>query len=186
MRRAQELGPAFVCFAALMLFLPSSASGQSWRTLDAFGYGALGAVAGAAATLEADCSGYICATHFVGVFGGFAVGAVSGASMGGRADDAVAQGRPVHGVHRGGVALGTLLAGSALGAVASVPLINGEGSGTFLGSDEQTVTVLAVLGAGLGALHVGRRWGELTGTTFEIGPTAVDSGRPGVLARLRF
>ena len=113
MRSAQELGTPFVCFAALMLFLSSSASGQSWRSLDAFGYG-------------------------------------------------------------------------ALGAAMSFPLINGEGSGTFVGSDEQTVTVLAVPGSGLGALHVGRRWGELTGTRFEIRPTTLDSGRLGVVARLRF
>lgn len=59
--------------------------------------------------------------------------------LGGRADRAIADGRAVEGPHRAAVLGGGVLAGGTLGALATVPLINSEGEGTFLGSDETTL-----------------------------------------------
>ncbi len=52
------------------------------------------------------------------------------------------------------VAAGTVLGGADPGALARVPLIQPQGEGTFLGSDEQTFLLPALAGGALGARSV--------------------------------
>jgi hypothetical protein len=44
------------------------------------------------------------------------------------------------------MSIGTVLGGAALGALAGALLVNPSGTGTFLGSDEQTLVLLTTVG----------------------------------------
>ncbi len=177
-----------IAILALMAARPPAASAQSWAVLDGLGYGAAGAGLGLLAGWEADCSDYVCMETMGLTLGGLAAGGLIGAVMGGRADRLVERGGPLGGSHRAGVAAGAVLAGAAMGGVASFLLINGEGSGTFLGSDEQTFSGLVLAGAAAGVLIAGSRWDELTGAAgsrMAVRPGVLRGGRPGLVARWR-
>lgn len=167
-----------------VLLLATEARAQDWALIDMLGYSAGGAALGLAATVESDCSDFICGQTVFVTLGGLVLGGIGGAVLGSRANRAVDDGVPLSPAHRNAVAAGTVLAGATLGAAGSLLLINGEGEGTFLGSDEQTFALLALGGAGLGALYVGGHWRELTGGDLEIRPTVLHRGRPGVVLRM--
>lgn len=157
---------------------------QSWSFIDLVGYGAAGGGLGFALTVEADCSDIVCGQTVFTTLGGLALGAVGGAIIGSRAQSALDRGEALTPGHRNAVAAGTVFAGAALGGVTSFLLINSEGEGTFLGSDEQTFGMLALAGAGLGALYVASQWAELSGQGLELRPAVLSGRRLGIQGRL--
>lgn len=178
-----------IAILALMAARPAGASAQSWAFLDGLGYGAAGAGLRLLAGWEADCADYVCMETMGRTLGGLAAGGIIGGVMGRRADRLVERGDPVGGSHRAGVAAGAVLAGAAMGGIGSFLLINGEGSGTFLGSDEQTFSGLVLAGAAVGVLIAGSRWDDLTGAAgsrVAVRPTVLHRDRPGLVARWRF
>lgn len=182
---------AVALMAISTTFLTSStAEAQNWAFINSLGYGALGMGTGILVTHEADCTGggFVCIPGelVVGTLGGLAIGGVTGAIIGRRANDAVGSGEPLSPSHRAAVTLGTASAGAMLGMAAAAILINPEGEGTFLGSDETTATLFSLVGAGSGLYYVGSRWDQLTGDAVRFRPALLEEGRPGVVARLRF
>jgi len=84
------------------------------------------------------------------------------------------------------MSVGTVLGGAALGALAGALLVNPSGTGTFLGSDEQTLVLLTTVGAGFGVFCLRRHWNELTGESVEVRPDVLRGGRPGVVVSIHF
>lgn len=78
------------------------------------------------------------------------------------------------------------MAGATLGALAAVPLINGEGEGTPLGSDERTILVTTLAGTMLGALHAWRNADELSRGTVDVAPAFSGGDGYGLRLRTRF
>lgn len=163
---------------------PASTGGMKWTLLDAVGYGGLGFGLGlvAAADMEGDDIGP--PGSALAVLGATtAAGFVAGAVIGRRAQNRIAEGRPVEGAHRAAVNGGVVMAGAILGTLAAIPLVNSEGEGTPLGSDEQTVGLMALVGGGLGSLYAWRHSGELSPRTISVAPAI--SGTAGYGMRLR-
>jgi hypothetical protein len=166
------------------------ASGQASTALSSLGYGTLGMVIGAAATAGATCQSadFICIpgeTVAAVLIGGLAGGAL-GAGVASSANHRVEDGRPVGGARLAGVAMGTVLGGAAIGALGSAILVNGEGEGTPLGSDEQTISLFTLGGAAFGVWHLYRNWGALNGAPVDVRPVVAPDGHFGLRARLRF
>ncbi len=176
--------------ATLLMVATQPVQAQSSRALNALGYGVTGGMAGALVTADAACDGpgFICipTVAVAATLGGLVLGAVIGGTISERANRTVAAGRPLGGGHLGALSLGTVLGGATVGLVLGGLLINPTGEGTLLGTDEQTITILALAGATLGVLHLRRNWGRLTGTSIEVQPALFTNARPGVVARFRF
>ena len=180
--------PPFALALTLSLLTPLHAEAQASRFLTGIGYGVVGMAAGVAATSGATCdtSSFVCIPGEV-IFGaliGGGLGTVLGARTASSANRAVAQGRPVGAGRVGVIAVGTVLGGATLGALASSLLINGEGAGTPLGSDEHTVRVFMLAGATLGVLQLRGSWDSLTGRV-EVTPVVTLDRRVGMVTRVR-
>lgn len=175
--------------AAILVLVPSDAYPQSSRLLNALGYGFTGGSLGLAATANATCTGeFICipGEMVAATLGGTVLGLILGANAASTANRAVAEGRPVGAGRLAALSFGTVVGGATLGLLAGAVLTNPSGEGTILGSDEQTLTILALAGGTIGFLQLRRNWSRLTGTGLEVNPVAVVHGRPGVVLRLRF
>ena len=177
-------------FVLVLLALATPARAQSQVTLlNATGYGSLGFATGLALTAGAECSGFVCVPPemVIASLAGGLTGIIVGAKIARRAEREMEAGEPVS--HLGALSVGTVLGGGVLGLVAGGILI-GEtgdqfGEGTLFGSDEQTITIFGLAGAGLGVLLLRSRWGDMTGGTLEVRP-AIVGGEAGVTARIRF
>ena len=176
----------FVPVLALSLCAPLQTGAQASRVLTGVGYGALGMAAGIAATSGSTCEGFVCIPDemVVAALIGGGIGTFLGAGAAASANRAVGEGRPVGGGRVAAIAVGTVLGGATLGALASSLLINGEGSGTFLGSDERTVTLFMLAGTALAGLQLRRNWGRLTGRV-DVQPILTMDGRAGLATRVR-
>lgn len=186
-------GPGVRSAGLLLLILPlvattaTTVSAQSWRVIDAVGYGGLGFGLGVAATWDLEGEGFGPPdAALVAVGAGTVAGLTVGAMLGGRADRAIADGRAVGGPHRAAVLGGGVLAGGTLGALAAVPFINSEGEGTFLGSDETTFGVFVVTGAALGSLYTWRRSDQLSSGHASVTPVLGPGGERGIRLRIGF
>lgn len=166
---------------------PTPDGGVKWSLYDAVGYGALGFGLGLAATWDMEGSGFGPPGAAVAIVGATtAAGIVAGAVIGNRAQRAVAEGRRVDGAHRAAVIGGVVLAGGTLGALAAVPLINSEGEGTALGSDEQTFALLALAGGALGSLYAWKHSDELSSRSIGVAPAVSESAGYGLRLRMSF
>ena len=166
---------------ALSLVLPARASAQSWALVDGLGYGGVGALAGVALAWDQDYgSGF--STILVGTGAGVLVGGLVGHA----ADRTLARGEALGGAHKAAVVTGSVLAGTVVGALASAALINGEGSGTPLGSDESTFTVLTLGGAGLGVAYAWWRRDALNPRGVTATPRVSADGEVGLHFQVRF
>lgn len=187
-----------VASVSMMTSLPRLADAQSpqpthatvstkWVLLDAIGYGGLGTAVGVmvAAGTASSCGFGPCDGAVMAVFGGAIAGAVGGAAIGIHARRTLARGDQLTPGHRTAVIAGELLAGSTLGAIASIPLINGDGSGTPLGSNERTLGLLTLGGTAIGGIMAMRSANELSGPHVTISPI-VGARRYGLDARLAF
>jgi hypothetical protein len=114
-----------------------------------------------------------------------AAGIIGGALLGRSANRALAAGRPLGVGHRTAVLAGAVLAGATLGALAAVPLINPEGEGTPLGTDEATVTTLAIAGAAVGSLFALTQARRLAAGRVELMPSFPGDGGVGLRVRVR-
>ena len=73
-----------------------------------------------------------------------------------------------------------------LGASAAVPLINGEGEGTPLGSDESSLAMLMGGGTLLGVWYLRRHSGELDGARLGITPIRTRDSAYGLRVSVRY
>lgn len=151
----------------------------NWGLWDAIGYGGLGFALAMPMAQGSNCIGP-CGNDLVSIAALAAGGVIAGAIVGGRARGMLRQSRELSPGHRAAVAVGAVLAGGTFGALASIPLINGEGEGTAIGSDEQTVLLFALGGAALGVLFVSRKWDGLTQQGFNLAPVLLDGTRVGL------
>jgi hypothetical protein len=181
--------------AALTLLVaalsPADAHSQNSRFLNALGYGFAGGSLGLAATANAPCSGdgFICipTATVAATLGGTVLGLVLGTNVASTANRTVAEGRPVGGGRLAALSFGTVVGGATVGLLVGAILTNPAGEGTFLGSDEQTLSILALAGGTLGFLQLRRNWSRFTGSAVvEVDPLVPIHGRPGVVLRLRF
>lgn len=178
-RSTAELGR--VLGVVMTVLVPASAGAQSWALVDGLGYGVVGTGVGAMAAWDMD-------------FGqGFAVialatgaGIGAGALVGHAADTRLARGEALGGGHKAAVVAGSVLAGTTLGALASAALINGEGEGTFLGSDETTFTALTIGGTALGAAVTWWRRDALRPRGVSVSPAVSLKGGAGLRVRVTF
>jgi len=155
-------------------------SGQ-WTLVNAIGYGGVGFLAGIAAASDQEigaAAGTIALGSIVGVAAGVAVGR--------RASSRIRAGEPLGGASRFAVSAGTILAGATLGACAAVPLINGEGAGTPLGSDESTLGILMGTGTLLSAWYLRRHIDEFNGRQVGIAPIRTIDSAYGLRVSVRY
>ena len=158
-----------------------------WVILDAAGYGGVGFIVGAAAGLamSPSCPFGNCSGLLIGVLGGTAAGLAGGAAIGNHARQAIANGQPLSAGHRSAVLLGTVLGGATLGALSSALLINGNGAGTPLGTDEATFGMLTGGGTALGLAMAIMNSHELDSRRMSVRPS-VGKGSYGLSAKLAF
>lgn len=146
-RAAAGYGRALVVTVALLI--PTSVQAQQWAWVDAVGYGGVGVGLGAMATWDTDLEPArgqtVVALSGVG-------GMVIGALVGGAADRRLAREEELSDAHTAAVVFGSVMAGATAGALLSAAFIEGEGTGTPLGSDESTFVGLTVGGSALGAV----------------------------------
>ncbi len=179
---------ALVIAAAFAILTPAPARSQSLGFLSGLGYATAGGAIGVAATANATCEGFLCipdamvAAMLAGVIGG----AITGAAINSSAQRKIDSGKPLGGGHLAALSVGTVLGGATLGAIASGLIVNSDGSGTFLGSDERTFAIMTAAGAGLGVIILRKHWGRLTGRGVQARPAILNGGRPGVVASIRF
>lgn len=170
--------------------LPRTVEAQAPRFLNIVGFGAVGGGVGALATSGAECSGtgFICipAEFVMATIGGAVAGMLVGNSVASSANRTVGEGRSPGTASLTALSVGSALGGAALGALAGGMLVNDDGTGTFLGSDEQTIVITGLAGAALGILQLSRRWEALTGHAVEVRPTVAGGGRAGVNLTVRF
>ena len=159
-----------------------------WSILDALGYGGLGfgaGILGAVAT-QGDC-GFGPCDHQVAVIAAATVaGMATGFIIGRRAETRLSRGESLTSRHRNAVIAGALLAGPVIGAVAASLLINSEGSGTALGSDEQTFAIALLASTALSSWYVSRHSRELLTRRTRVTPVVMPNGRFGATVNLRF
>ena len=162
---------------------PPASDGASWGLYDAIGYGGLGFGVSLLAASGMEGQGFGPPTGALVVVGaGTVVGIVTGAVIGRAASRAVARGRPVGAGHRAAALGGVFLVGSTVGALAAIPLINGEGEDTPLGSDERTAAFTILGGSALGALAAWRMADDFSPALVEVAPTV---GREGYGLQVR-
>lgn len=165
----------------LLLLGPARADGQSWALVDGLGYGAVGTGVGAMAAWDLDYDeGFAVIVLATGA--GIAVGALVGHA----ADTRLARGEALGSGHQAAVVVGSVLAGTTLGALASAALINGEGEGTFLGSDETTFAALTIGGTALGAAVTWWRRDALRPRGVSVSPAVSPEGGAGLRVRVTF
>lgn len=165
--------------------LSNPGAGVKWSVIDAVGYGGLGFGLGLAVAWDMEGSDFGPPGTAVAVVGATtAAGIVAGTLIGNRARKTIAEGERLGGGHRGAVIGGVILAGGTLGALAAVPLINAEGEGTALGSDEQTVALMALAGGALGSLFAWMHSDELASRSVSVAPAVF--GRAGYGLRMSF
>lgn len=169
------------------LLTPSSSLAQGWGMLSGLGYAGLGFGLGGYLTAGAESDGFGPAgiTVVSALVGGLA-GGIAGVHVGHGAKEAVGRGEVVGGPRRAAFAVGSVAGGAALGALASIPLINPSGAGTPLGSDRRTFTLLTLVGAGLGGFSYWSRRDELSAGGVAVGPAVSRGGGAGIHIRLRF
>ena len=166
---------------------PPSSRGAGWGIIDGIGYGGLGFGVAVAATWDMESDHFGPPVTALMIIGASTVaGTVLGAVMGSRAQRTVAAGRPLDGAHRVAVIAGGVMAGGTLGALTSAALIQGEGEGTVLGSDEQTFTILVLVGTALSSLYVWRHREELTSGGIGLAPEVHGSGKYGLRVRVTY
>lgn len=160
---------------------------RGWIVADAAGYGALGLAVGFGAGIMTNdtCPFGSCTSIVIGGLTGALVGTMGGAKIAVSARDAVARGEPLGSGHRSAVTLGAVLGGATLGALGSSLMINGNGSGTPIGSDERTFALLTVTGLFGGAYFVARHSHELDPPRMNVMPV-VGKGRVGLSTRMVF
>ena len=152
-----------------------------WALVDAMGYGGVGFMAGLAAAWDADIG-----EGFATVGLGTLAGVVTGAAIGGHASSRIRNGEQPGGVSRFLASAGAVLGGATLGACAAVPLINGEGAGTSLGSDESTLAVLMGGGTLLGVWYLYRHNSDFDGPRLGISPIRTRDSAYGLRVAMRF
>jgi hypothetical protein len=148
-----------------------------WRALSTPGYAAGGMAAAAAPAFAANSIESGLAVFAVGLTGG----AIVGWLIGSRAEEQLAEGEALSGRHKNAVRAGTVMAGTAAGAITSFFIINAEAAGgEGSRSDEAIFGSFVAGGAALGVvtqvllesrLEPGPARGRLS-----IGP----GGRPGL------
>lgn len=164
-----------------LLLVPARVEGQSWALVDGLGYGAAGTGVGAMAAWDLDYhEGFAVIVLATGA--GIAVGALVGHA----ADTRLARGEALGSGHQAAVVAGSVLAGTALGALASAAFINGEGEGTFLGSDETTFTALTIGGTALGAAVTWWRRDALRPRGVSVSPAVSPEGGAGLRVQVTF
>jgi hypothetical protein len=137
-----------------------------WGLTSALGYMALLGTAGAGLGVAANSLG---GTAAGGVLGGIA-GLIVGGNVGGAAVRDINEGRPVPPGRASAVRMGTLFCGVPVALATGFVLINsGNSSGTPLGSDESTLTLLVGAGIGVGAYYLHRHGGELRAPRLTVG-----------------
>ncbi|HKY98974.1 MAG TPA: hypothetical protein VJL35_14030 [Gemmatimonadaceae bacterium] len=166
---------------------PLTQPSRAWIVADALGYGTLGFVVGGAvgiaATSGSDCGFGPCMGAVLMALGGGILGSTGGAMLGVNARKAVAEGRGITRGHQAAMELGGIVGGLTLGALISSTMINGEGSGTPLGSDEMTFWSLTGAGAVAGAWFVSSQRHQLD--RIRVSPT-ISHRRYGLDASLSF
>jgi len=166
---------------------PLAQPSRTWIVADALGYGSLGliagAVAGIAATSGDDCGIGPCTEAGLLALAGGILGSVGGAALAVNARRAAADGRGITRRHQAAMEIGGVIAGLTLGALISSTMINGDGPGTPLGSDEMTFFSLTGAGALAGALFVGTQRHQLE--RIRLSPS-VTARRYGVNATMSF
>ncbi len=178
-------GLAALALAAEAQAVRSSPERPPWTFFTTLGFGGVGFGAGLVAGVA------MSADHFgptdgalVTIAAGTVAGSAIGAVIGFRGARRLAFGEPLSNAHRTAIAVGTVLGGTTLGALASVPFIANEQAGTPLGSDEQTFLLLAGAGTALGAVIVTSGWNQLGAHRLSLSPVVTPRGRWGFTARL--
>ena len=160
---------------------------RGWIVADALGYGTLGFVVGAATgavlTSGEDCGFGPCAEPVLMALGGGLLGMAGGGALGINARRSAAAGVPISSGHSAAMKIGGALGGATLGALISLTMINGDGSGTRIGSDEATFFSLTGAGLVTGIWFVGSHGRELDRLT--VTPS-VGAKRYGLNAQLNF
>ena len=160
---------------------------RTWIVADALGYGALGFMAGGAvgiiATSGRDCGFGPCMGAVLTALGGGILGSAGGAILGVNAREAAAEGRGITRGPQAAMELGAVVGGLTLGALISSTMINGDGPGTPLGSDEMTFWSLTGAGAVAGGWFVASKRHQLGRIRLSPG---VGARRYGLNARLSF
>lgn len=168
-------------FAQSPVRLRPEDGGGRWTLVNAVGYGGAGFLTGLAVAWDKDIDG---AVATIGLFS--LAGVVTGAAIGSHASSRIRSGEPLSGASRLAVSAGALLAGATLGACAAVPLINGEGAGTPLGSDESALGILVGTGTLLGAWYLRRHTGDFDGARLGISPIRTRDSAYGLRASMRY
>ena len=181
------------CLALSSLFVADRAVAQSpvrleseggsgrWGLVNALGYGGVGFLAGVAAAWDSEIGEGVATIGLSSL-----AGVVVGAAIGGHASNRIRNGEPLSGTSRFLVSTGTVLAGATLGACAAVPLINGEGSGTRLGSDESALAILMGGGTALGVWYLTRHRGDFDGARLGIAPVRTIDSAYGLRISVRY
>jgi acyl dehydratase len=81
---------------------------------------------------------------------------------------------------------GAVAAGGVLGALTSAALIAPDGTGTVLGSDEETFTKLVLAGGALGSFYVWMHRDEFRSRSIRVGPEMIRNGEYGLRAVVTF
>ena len=152
-----------------------------WALVNAVGYGGVGFLAGVAAAWDQEIGAAVGTIAL-----GSVAGVATGTAIGRRAASRIRSGEPLSGTSRFAVSAGTILAGASLGACAAVPLINGDGAGTPLGSDESTLAILMGTGTLLSAWYLRRHAHEFNGERVGITPIRTIDSAYGLRVAVRF
>ncbi len=156
-----------------------------WAVIDAVGYAGAGFGLGLAGTLAKSTDGL--GTELAIIGASTVVAGGLGAVLGRRVVARKADGRPVPRGLRTAVLAGAVLAGGTLGALAAVPLINGEGTGTPLGADDATVAITTGSGAALGVLFaVWQRRSLTAASRLSVTPFYAGHGISGIRVGMTF
>jgi len=168
-------------FAQSPVRLESEGGSGRWGLVNALGYGGVGFLAGVAAAWDSDLEGAVATIGLSSL-----AGVVVGTAIGRHASNRIRNGEPLSGTSRFAVSAGTILAGATLGACAAVPLINGEGEGTPLGSDESALAILMGGGTALGVWYLTRHRGDFAGARLGITPIRTKDSAYGLRVSVRY
>jgi hypothetical protein len=152
-----------------------------WTLVNAVGYGGVGFLAGVAAAWDSEIGEGVATIGLTSL-----AGTAIGAAIGSHASSRIRRGEPLGGTSRFAVSTGALLAGATLGACAAVPLINGEGEGTPLGSDESALAITMGAGTLLGVWYLRRHSSEFDGARVGITPIRTIDSAYGLRVSVRY
>lgn len=164
---------------------PTHRSGK-WGLVDAIGYGGVGAFVGYASAVGASFSNSSDSEAGIMIIAGPIAGLALGATIGHSASSRINRGESLSGASRFAVGTGAILAGATLGALASMPLINGDGAGTPLGSDETAFAVMTTTGVVLSALYIRRHADDFREPRVSIAPVRTIDRAHGLRVALRY